>query len=445
MREELANRPLLLACAGLIVGLTASGWPYNLLFLGLIGLAVRAPKPLVAAGVGFALGVALAWSPISDSRVSGQFVVDSVPTPGRYGGASFIAEGRTGRFLVRERVGMPDLGDEVKLSGVAEAFPPDQAGFARSRGLSGSVQLESAPVAVHSGGVLAWGSAWRRSLISFSDKNLPSRQAALMDALAVHGRTDFDAQTKQDLQQSGAIQIVTAAGLHLLVLASILEALLDFLPLPLFVRKSICFLVILIFAAGGGFHPGAVRALFTTGLRGLAPFLGREYDALSGLSVFGCVYLLLRPYAVLDSGFQLTMVLGVGLALIGWATVGWSRRWSWPARGLGAWAIATPIGAQLFNVVSFAAIPVNLLTVGILPLCLLGLLFAHGMSFISPALGSEMLAPVSMGLEGLDRAVNFFGRSAGWGFRVADFSGYLVAIMYAVVLILWRPQERPSG
>jgi competence protein ComEC len=445
--DQLSRRPALLALAGLVAGLTVAHFPLNWLFVVALLALVRRVTPLVSFAIGLVLGVVMAPpiqppALVNRSTINADFVVDSVPIPMKSGGVSFLATGDMGRVtaLCKEAV---RLGDTVEMEGVGSPLAPDRVNDYLSRGLVGSVKASMVNVLDRPVGISAMGAAWRSSFVTFCDLHLPPRSAAFVAALVFEQRSGLDDSTKQDLEQSGAVQIVSASGLHLFVLAWFLEMLLGWLPLPYLVRQAIVILILGAYAGAGGFAPGACRALAASILRAVGFLFKREFDALSSIGIFGLCYLIWRPYGVFDAGFQVTSLLGVGLAIF--ATQTGEEAISQVLATIVGWVTSLPLLANLFGSVSFLGLPVSFVSVVLLPVCMIGLLLAHAVSFISPALSDGMLLPVGWLADILSSVIHFAGSARWWGLRLPEFGGYWVALFYCCGLLLWTPRARPAS
>ena len=449
MRTELERRPLILALAGLVVGLTAPGFLLNLAF-GVAGLVwLRGFGPRLAIAIGFCLGALLA--PVTPDAVSkpmavnGVYTVVSAPVHRPEGGAVFLAEGPGGRIEIASPNLVPVLGDDVAIQGQLRPLPQERERTYLSRGVSGVMTGTATTVTVvrRASGPAAWGASWRESFIEFARRRLAPADAAVATALAFDDRSGLSQDDRTALERSGTVHVLAASGLHLLALAWALELVLSRLPITLLVRRALILALVLVYSAAAGFHPGAFRALVSTALRDGALIAGREYDALSGIGLAGMAYLLWRPYMVYDAGFQLSMVIGSGIALFGLRSAGMAPLPRLARGSLVAWLVSVPIVAHLFGIVSLVAIPANLVAVALLPICLLGLLAGHALSFVWAAGSDAVMVPTTLAAHGLEAVINGFGSWRGWGFTVPAFSGYWLAVVYGAALLLWRPKARP--
>jgi competence protein ComEC len=340
---------------------------------------------------------------------------------------------------------VPNLGDEVTIVGKAKPLPQEFERTYLARGITGVVTASSATLKVtkQAGGLMKWGGAWRESFLDFCSSRLNGEDSAVVSALAFDVRTGLTLPTRTALEQSGTVHVLAASGIHLLTLAWFLEFLLVRLPIPYLVRRTIILALCVVFSAAGGLHPGTFRAWVSTALRDGAIISGRSFDGLSSLGVAGVIYLLWRPSTVFDAGFQLSMVLGAGIAIFRTQTSGAPSLPRLAKGSLSVWLVSLPIIANLFGVVSVVSIPANIIAAILMPICFLGLLAGHAASFFSEGVSQVILVPAVLAAHGIEATVHGFGLSPAWGFRVPPFNGYWLVPIYGAALAFWKPKERP--
>lgn len=128
----------------------------------------------------------------------------------------------------------------------------------------------------------------------------------------------MDEELYDQFQTNGISHILAVSGLHVSLLYSGLEKLLKN-------RKNIFLDLISIFliycyAALAGFSTSVIRASVMTILKIVSVRLKRRYDSVCAATFTGMIFLLIRPYLLFDSGFQLSFAaaysMGVALPYI---------------------------------------------------------------------------------------------------------------------------------
>jgi len=324
------------------------------------------------------------------------------------------------------------------------------------RQVVGSIRLEPDGLEVVRAGAAVWrpGILWRNSFVDYVDTQLSQTAASAVNALCFNVTADLDRETYENLQRTGTIHIVSASGLHVLIFAAGISALAALLPIPRGWRLVLIFGILAFYAMGAGMRPPVVRAVLMAALLGASTLLRREPDLLSAVGISAILYLLWRPEAVYDIGFQFSFVtvsaLGMFLPLREELPEAPLRRLFAEAKEVGrASLVATlasaPLTAYYFGMVSIVSVPANVLIATALPFLTLTAFFAHGVSFVWPALSMGLLKVVVEPLVGwILWVAEVFGSLDFAALSTPAFSAWWLAPVYGIGLLIWRPRARPS-
>ncbi|MBI1756818.1 MAG: ComEC/Rec2 family competence protein [Fimbriimonas ginsengisoli] len=453
MRKELERRPALLACLALALGVSAGFHPANA--LGLVPLLIAArllPSRLILAAA-FLVGLLRAPMPtlpvasIGSGDIRGTVVRYPVQ---RESGASALVRSGSGLVSVRY-AGAIDLGlgDSIDARGRLRPPLPGQVGP--------SAVLDAYRLEVVSQGPWIWNVSEQlrnRFLAASAASGLGPEDAAWLDALCLGARETLDRATSANLTRTGTVHAVAASGLHVLILAMLLEGLLSLLAVPKILRVALVGIALLLYVGAVGLHPASVRAALTAVLFRCASLVRREPDLLSALGLSGCFILLVWPEEVFGLGFQLsTVVVGAlgltpfdpperdlrPLSLLG------SRLKSLARVSLIASLASLPILAQVLHEVSLVSVAANVLLVFVLPWILGAAMLGFVVSGALPALGAGLIAGIAAPLAGWGRlVVDGLGASPHATLAVPGFSGYWLVPIYLAAAALWRPHVRPA-
>ena len=459
MAGILRNRPLLLLAIGLILGLSWREYPWNPLFALPILVAIadwRKSTPLVLGlSLGFAFSPSLPKAGLEEAAyLESEARVATVPRiyPDRI---SYIADVQGKRVAIAETVRADrSLGDLIRLKGVARPLSEGSEQTMLARG----VVARMTPIAVESVGQgLQWyrSAAWvRKSFLAYSRSILSAEQAVLLDALCFNVEGGLESDFEESLRKTGTIHIISASGLHALVLAWAIDALLGLLPIPRPARLAILGVLLAFYAAAAGLQPAIVRSVVMSMVALSAYLWKRESDLLSGLALASILYLAWEPLGVYNIGFQFSFLTVAAFALFGRLTeeppgTAKASVKETLASALQTTAVAyiatLPLLAFYFGAVSLVAVPANML---ILPAAMA--LVALGMGgfvlhFMFPGL-SEILANslISPLLAYLESAVGYFGNLRIASLPLPGFEGYWLLPVYAVLLAWVREGVRPA-
>ncbi len=427
--HDICHRPLLCGVVGFALGIGAwAAGAHSLLFafvcvaLGL-GLLFTARPTLALVGIVLAcmalgslrLALFQTRSPADVSRwadragpvlVTG--MVDSDPEQ-RAGHTSFTLRAEriesrgqaqlvTGQCVVSLPGAIPvlDYGERVTLDGLLEtprratnpgAFSWRDA-LAR-RGIYAVLHLRRAGALQMLGPApsnpwlrLAWHV--RHHVLRGIGHSLPAQQAAVLGGILIGQRADLPPALLDDFVCTGTVHILASAGLHVGILALCLLGLFRWATVPHKLSALLLIFTLALYALVCGGRPSVTRAVVVAVVYFGAQLCGRDPDGPTTLGAAALVILFLQPTALWESGFQLSFltVLTLALGMPLWNAFWHPRLERRLARGTGrraaVWAMelcglavlaqmgALPIVARDYNQVSLLSVPANLLAVPLL-------------------------------------------------------------------------------
>ncbi|MDO5299068.1 MAG: DNA internalization-related competence protein ComEC/Rec2 [Clostridia bacterium] len=205
--------------------------------------------------------------------------------------------------------------------------------------------------------------------------------APLFQGVMLGERGGMEADTVAALRLTGTAHILTVSGLHLSLLAAVLERLLRRTGLGRG-GKLVCQGIVLgAFAGLTGCAAGTVRALIMAMMRALAAVRGRRYEPLTALSAAALVMTAARPVWALSASFQFSFFVVLGVLLLERGLSAWLCR-RCPSRmhavarafslSASAQLAALPMTLLLYGYVPLLALPMNMLCGVLVPAVMLG-------------------------------------------------------------------------
>jgi competence protein ComEC len=453
MKYEFAGRPLLGMFGCLVVGLTASHFPLNLLLLAIPLWLYRDLTVRLMLAFAFVLGAVLAPrpAPVLDQPRSfeGVGTVEG-PTSLKADATMFTLRTDQGAFsaAVKDAPALPS-GTELQVSGMLK--PPTQGSeqYQAMRGISGRLTVKSWEVVQEAPLVMRWADAWRRSFVDFAAGALPKREAGLLSAICFNTQSLVDDQTMDEMQRTGTIHIVSVSGLHVVILAGALLGVLTVLPMPRAGQLGILAAVLGFYGAATGFNAPIVRAIFMIMAAYAAYLFGRESDVLSSLAFAGIAYLLYRPNEVFSAGFQLSFLTVAGFALFlsrprsdASSPMGFARAKVEEVlkASFAASVLSAPLVGYYFGLVSVVGVVANLFVAAVIVPILVISLGGHLLSLVIPA--GQMLTGglVYAQLGWLELVWDVM--SQGPVVPIPEFNGYLLLPIYGALLLMGRTLVR---
>lgn len=233
-------------------------------------------------------------------------------------------------------------------------------------------------------------------------------EAPLFQGILLGERGEMDAEMVSAMRLTGIVHVLTVSGLHLSLLASLLEWLLRRTAWSNGACCACQIIVLSAFTCLTGAAAGTVRALIMAGMRMLASLRAKEYDSLTALSVSAFVMTVVRPIWVLSASFQFSFFVVLGILLLRQSL----RLSGIPYVGnllsvcVSAQAAAIPMTLRLYGYLPLLALPMNVLSSLIVPVLMIGGWMSLFVGIAMPSLGgwlgqgmaliAELLAAISM-------------------------------------------------
>jgi len=289
--------------------------------------------------------------------------------------------------------------------------------------------------------------------------DLPPDVAPLAVAFLVGDRSGLDDDTRLLFERTGTSHILAISGMHVLLLAAMVHALLRTLGLGPRAAAGVTLALALAYVPVAGAGAPVRRAVAVLAFHGLALVRGRPPDAGSALGGAALLLALFDPAEMLGIGSQLSFTAAAGIV---WLAGPWCDRWSGryrllrrfpavkadrrvlvPVSGyllsavpvsLAAWISTLSLVARAFGVVTPYALPVNVLAG---PLAALFLAAAALVALAVPG-----AAPVATLIARILKATLACGARLPGSLWVVHPPPVAVVVIWglACVLFRWRPR-----
>ena len=197
--------------------------------------------------------------------------------------------------------------------------------------------------------------------------------AGLNHAMLLGQRSALDPSRRKTFAAAGTIHVFAISGLHVMMLAWMLNGILARLDIPLAIRGLVTIPAVAAYVMLTGMRPSAIRAAMMMALYLLAPVFGRRPDAqtawgMAAIAVYGSA-----PARIYDIGCTLSFAVMLGIVLwVRWSgnlqplvAAGTMRQKFLGNLGVSfaAWAAGAPIIAQTFGRLSLGGLFANIAVV----------------------------------------------------------------------------------
>lgn len=252
-----------------------------------------------------------------------------------------------------------------------------------------------------------------RLLRRMQEGPLEQRHRGVAEALTLGWRGDMDKSLHQQFRDAGILHLLCVSGLHIGLLALIVNALLFWVGKDRrgrIVRGSLQLAAVWAFALLSGLAPATLRASFMFSMLILNRMAGRRTDSLNLLALAAIVMLTAKPMLLFDLGWQLSFA-SVAAILVSRPAIGLFRNFAWSAAVVSTAAtLATlPIALGTFHQVQPYFLIANVVIIPLAVLLLaLALLYMAVPCTLTATLASPAFAAcdwLTSGIAGLPHAV----------------------------------------
>lgn len=352
MKQLFLQRPLLVSLFGLVLGIQLEWF-----FLGfLVCFAVivwTKVRPLAWLCFGLALG-SCAYQ--LSHRVE-------IPNPSAFTGSLEVRsfpEYFQGYTIVdaRSEAGRTKL----RILGRHSLAPGDEIQVIKQNEGDRKSSVSAAEYQITRTGFLTTVSDLRLALLDRMDTVYGPKVSPWVQSLTLNFPSDLEKSDKQALILSGTYHLVSASGLHVVILSVFLLQILITFRIQRHTSIWLVFGLLVLYCGLTGFHPPTVRASLMWIIGSHAYLFRRSYDGLSALSLSCILWLVFSPESMNEAGFQLSYLVTAFL-ILWYEKVGMHVATSNQALqgSLVAFLAAEPISMWWFGRLVFAGLFTNLL------------------------------------------------------------------------------------
>lgn len=252
-----------------------------------------------------------------------------------------------------------------------------------------------------------------RLLRRMQDGPLEQRYRGVAEALTLGWRGDMDKSLHLQFRDAGILHLLCVSGLHIGLLALIVNALLFWVGKDRrgrIIRGSLQLVAVWVFALLSGLAPATIRATIMFSLLILNRMAGRRTDSLNILALAAIVMLTAQPMLLFDVGWQLSFA-SVAAILVSRPAIRLFRNFAWSAAIVSTSAtLATlPITLGTFHQVQPYFLIANILIIPLSAILLaLALLYMATPCMLTATLATPAFAAcdwLTSGIAGLPHAV----------------------------------------
>jgi competence protein ComEC len=186
----------------------------------------------------------------------------------------------------------------------------------------GFIKVEDFKILAHDRGnwLIAKAKAWNAHFVAILRENLTSEdEFAVGSALVLGSKDAVSEEIKKAYIETGAMHILAISGMHILLIFSQLERILNLYKTGnrrvRWVKTVVLIFLIILFALLTGLGSSIVRAAVMASFVAIGKTMNQHNNALNLLAASAFCLLLFNPFWLFDIGFQLSYVAVIGITL----------------------------------------------------------------------------------------------------------------------------------
>lgn len=286
-----------------------------------------------------------------------------------------------------------------------------------------------------------------RSAVNERIEQLFGTRAPLFQGIMLGDKSALDDEIAAAMRLTGTAHILTVSGMHLSMIAGVLSALLEYLPIHRKGKALILSACLLLFAGLTGMAAGTVRACIMAMLREAAKLRGRRYEPLTALSAAALCITLVQPLYLFHASFQFSFFVVLCIQLFAGTFASFTARRlklsgkamrlnNLMAVSLSAQLGSIPMQLMLYGYVPILSLPMNLLCAMLMPLLLLGGWLAAALSLVSMDAGRALAFVLAQAASGFESGSLFVASLRGAICRLPAPHGVTVLLVFVLVLLM---------
>jgi competence protein ComEC len=292
----------------------------------------------------------------------------------------------------------------------------------------------------------------RRALIGHVGRWSP-RSSAIVRAIVIGDRTALDEDVERRLQEAGTYHVLAISGGNIAVLSGLI--LVAFRLAGILGRSAMVAAIVVLTAyaylVGGG--RSVERATAMAVLYFAARAIDQRGTPAAYLASTSGLLLAVRPLAIGDPGFLLTVGATIGVLAAGDSTRGFRRQLTRPSSrfalsmllaSIAAEAMLLPIGALYFSRITLAGLVLNFAAIPLMTVAQLAGLAVVPAAVVLPQAASVIGWVAHIAAEGLVRSSELVAWVPFLTWRVAPPGYWVIALYYAGIVATWT-LRRASG
>lgn len=146
--------------------------------------------------------------------------------------------------------------------------------------------------------------------------NYSNQTANFIETIILGDKTNLLDTVKEEFSNSGLSHLLAISGMHIAIIILISNAILDNIIKNYKIKNILLLLIIIIYATIINLSSSSARAIIMAILHIISKLIYKKDNFLVNISLASLILLIINPYNLIDSGFQLSFIASLGIVII---------------------------------------------------------------------------------------------------------------------------------
>jgi len=146
--------------------------------------------------------------------------------------------------------------------------------------------------------------------------NYSNQTANFIETIILGDKTNLLDIVKEEFSNSGLSHLLAISGMHIAIIILISNAILDHIIKNYKIKNILLLIIIIIYATIINLSSSSARAIIMAILHIISKLIYKKDNFLVNISLASLILLIINPYNLIDSGFQLSFIASLGIVII---------------------------------------------------------------------------------------------------------------------------------
>ena len=146
--------------------------------------------------------------------------------------------------------------------------------------------------------------------------NYSNQTANFIETIILGDKTNLSDIVKEEFSNSGLSHLLAISGMHIAIIILISNAILDHIIKNYKIKNILLLIIIIIYATIINLSSSSARAIIMAILHIISKLIYKKDNFLVNISLASLILLIINPYNLIDSGFQLSFIASLGIVII---------------------------------------------------------------------------------------------------------------------------------